>query len=83
MLLFNIRLLGDYSRPKPQRVFDEFLMDELLPTEFTTAEIEKINRCRLYLQVLTVADLANGAGDHIDMDLYNGKRSAQRHSTYK
>ena len=58
-------------------------MDSLLITDFTSEEIEKMNCCRLYLKVLTIADLANGTGDHIDVDLYNGKRSTQRHSTDK
>ena len=38
-------------------------------------ELQKIDRCRLYLQVETLSDITDGTGDYISITSYNGKRT--------
>ena len=66
---FQVRIIGDYTRPQPQRVHDFFLMDRLFHSPFTTQEIELINSCRIYLQVLTLTDISLGNGRSVDQDM--------------
>ena len=40
----------------------------------TKSEWLKANKCRKYLKVLTVADMASGNGQHIDANMWIGKR---------
>jgi len=80
---YGIKLIGEYDRPTVQRTNDFFLMSKLLDSTFTQDEISKINRCRLYMKVLTVADITTGSGESIDTDSYNGHASSHRTSKYQ
>lgn len=80
---FQVRIIGDYTRPQPQRVHDFFLMDRLFHSPFTTQEIELINSCRIYLQVLTLTDISLGNGRSVDQDMYHGRISQHRKSTFQ
>ena len=72
---FQFGMEGDYARPQPQRHLDFSLMDRLFISGFSHDDIERINHCRLFLQVLTLADIAVGNGSRIDADMYLGQRS--------
>ena len=52
-------------------------MDVVLaqPT-FKPYQIRQINYCRLYLRVITIADITTAAGTHIDAGVYDGLPSA-------
>ena len=52
-------------KPKHQRVNDRFLMDQTDDLGFSNNDLIKINRCRVYLQVLTLADITSGDGQHL------------------
>lgn len=80
---YRVGIKGDYERPTAQRHLAFFLMDRLFYSPFSWADIEKINLCRLYLEVLTLADIASGDGSTVEPDYYNGQRSAQRRSRLK
>ena len=47
----------------------------------TKSEWLKANKCRKYLKVLTVADMASGNGQHIDTNMWIGKRQYGRART--
>jgi hypothetical protein len=42
------------------------------------SELKKANKCRLYLRVLTVADIASGDGRFVDDDMFKGLRNDAR-----
>ena len=61
----NIQLCGKYCLPQIQREHDVFIMEGLVTgfrDNFSRSEIQTVNRCRLYLQVLTIADIISGDG---------------------
>ena len=49
--------------PTPQHEHDVFLMEIFIHEGYSKAQLKKINRCRLYLGVLTVSDVMNGRGN--------------------
>jgi hypothetical protein len=55
--------------PKLQRHGDAFITDLLCThAELSQTELQSCNCCRLALQVITMADIVNGAGSHITDD---------------
>ena len=54
-----------------QRMHDVILMEFAIQQEiFSSEDILQINRCRLYLRVQTLADIANAQGNMILSDMY-------------
>ena len=53
--------------PPLQRQNDEFIMDIILASNhYSPAEIRKLNYCRLYLNVITISDIARPCGTRLD-----------------
>lgn len=83
---YNIDFFGPYSKPALQRIHDEFLMERLIThfrTYFTPKEIRTINKCRIYLQVLTLADIYDSGGRNVCKHIREGHRLKERRSKYK
>ena len=77
----GIYLKGEYVRPKLLRENDVCLMESLVEFEyFTKKQMEAINRCRIYLQVVTLADITNGSGSFISRLAYDGTFDYDRQS---
>ena len=53
-------------KPKPQREEDSFIMDHFIKYGYKTAELAHLNRCRIWLRVMTVADIATADGKYIN-----------------
>ena len=50
-----------------QRTHDSFIMEHITRSrKFTASEIQRLNYCRLYLRVTSVADIATIKGDQVD-----------------
>ena len=49
---------------------------------FTQKEKLVVNRCRLFLQVLTLSDISNRDGANVSTCYYYGRRDDHRVSTY-
>jgi hypothetical protein len=59
--------------PPIQLVHDEYIMDTILWSEaFTIAQTKILNYCRLYLQVVTVLDICQANGTHVDAGYISG-----------
>jgi hypothetical protein len=74
----NISMLykiGDFNL---QCVEDKLLMDEFLQLPFSPTEFKDINKCRIYLRVLTLADIVTGNGKHITNDAFIGRRRTRQ-----
>ena len=61
----NNIMIHDYTTKnlQPKRRNDLFLMEIIAHEGFTNGELRRINRCRLYLQVITLSDVVDGYGD--------------------
>ena len=69
--------------PPLQRVADQYIMelaDAIYPGRSKLLEI--LNKCRCYLQVVTLADIVSSDGTHITNDSYNGVIQHGRPSRY-
>ena len=67
----------DAWQPKLQREHDRSLMEEFSQLHgITKHQLRKVNGVRLYLRVITIADLANEAGDYICDDMLTGEWTA-------
>ena len=63
--------------PTLQRRHDIFFMDAVLRSgQFTPGAVKRINYCRLYLRVITLADICNANGTRITKAAYQGDSSA-------
>jgi hypothetical protein len=59
-----------------ERQHDEYIMDRILDSKvFTAKEIKRLNNCRMYLEALTITDLATTRGDRLDNSKLEGKVS--------
>ena len=75
----NIKLKGKYNKPKLQRENGICLMQQLIGhSNFIKAQIASINRCRIYMQVLTLSDIANGTGSFVTKMTYEEIRDPHR-----
>jgi ribonuclease HI len=62
--------------PAIQRQGDSHIMDHVLDSRlFSRTEIRQINYCRLYLQAITISDLATTTGDVLDHSKLLGQPS--------
>ena len=79
----EIKLHGQYELPKLARDNDRFLMDMIIDSILLThKEKQVVNRCRSFLQVLTLSDISTGDGNGISLCYYHGKRDVHRVSSY-
>ena len=78
MALFNASFkLKDKYIPELQRVGDSYIMAHVLAHgKFSKSEIKRVNWCRLYLGLVTVADMVSAAGTHILRAVYRGNKEA-------
>lgn len=51
---------------------NQFLISVFYNSGYRNKQLIKLNRCRHYLQVDTLADIADGTGDQIDTCAYAG-----------
>ena len=77
---YNIKMPTVLSQLQPSRDHDKFLMDTFVNAEpkFTATELQRLNRCRLYLHVSTVSDITDGSGVRISKQSSNGHRDPDR-----
>ena len=81
---YKISINGFYERTTPTRKNDKALMDMIVESDrFSPNEKEKINYCRLYLQVQNLSDITNGQGEHIDYCAVHHIRNPDRISEHK
>jgi hypothetical protein len=63
--------------PALQRTQDQFIMDIVLQSKkFKPGEVRQVNYCRLYLRVLTLADISNANGTYILQEAFDGEDRA-------
>ena len=81
---YEVQIDGYYEKITPTRKHDQALMDTLISSNrFSSSEIEKINYCRIHLQVHNVSDIVNGNGSRIDYCAIHHIKNPDRISIYK
>ena len=73
-----------YKCPQVQlaRENDQFLMEAFAKAKYSKANLLRLNRCRIYLQAMTVADLATGDGKRILPGILKGQKLPLTWNTY-
>jgi len=66
----NIQIKTDLPHLKESRINDQFLVQSFVESRIIGAELSRINRCRIYLQVTTLADICDGMGAYILPDMW-------------
>ena len=54
------------KRPKVLRERDSFIMDHMMQSNMSSAEVNMVNKNRLYLQVELMSEISNPEGTRID-----------------
>ena len=81
---YNIKVRGYYEKPTIAREHDYALMDRLIEADlYNDDDIQKINRCRLYLNVINISDIVNGQGTRISTPILQHRRDHERRSKYQ
>ena len=72
MSAHKVKIKANVALPTPQREHDTFIMEAFYAAELPIPLLRKANRCRMYLQAMTVADIATGNGSRIRRDAWTG-----------
>ena len=81
---YNIQLKGYYEKPSVSRINDYALMDRLVEMDLHNEnDMIKINRCRIFLNVMNLSDIANGNGNRISHHILNHRKDPDRISKYQ
>ena len=68
---------------KTHRENDRFIMEDIVNLNiYSKAEIQHINRCRIYLQVSSLSDIATGDGNNFSYRAYRCEFDGTRLNTY-
>jgi len=79
----DIKLNGWDMLIEKQRENDMGLMEMFVNEGYRNDELILLNKCRMYLQVLTVSDVVDGDGTHLCPITTTGKLYKGRHSKFK
>jgi hypothetical protein len=66
--------------PTISRQHDTFIMEEFLTLKLPTNIMARLNRCRIYLKVLTVSDITTADGQRILVEVKQGNQPLYRQS---
>ena len=68
---------------KIQRENDGLIMENIIKyAKFTVGQLQKVNSCRMYLQVSTVSDITTGNGLYIQRTAWKGEIDQYRSHQY-
>jgi hypothetical protein len=68
----------DAWHPALPRQFDDTIMDVAISFNMAVAQLQEINYCRVYLQVITISDITDAAGVRLLPSAVQGQREPQR-----
>jgi hypothetical protein len=79
----GLQLQTDLPGIHPRRHQDLFLMDIFINSaKYSLQELQQLNWCRLYLQVITVADITDASGHKILHHIWQGNKDIQPRAQY-
>ena len=81
---YDIEIRGYYEKPTIARKNDYSLMDKLIETNIhVDDDLQKINRCRIYLNVINLSDIVDGHGKRITTPILQHRKDPERKSKYE
>jgi hypothetical protein len=76
---YKLQLQTDLPTLHSRRLNDAFLMDRIVSANFFPPhDLLSINRCRLYLQVVTLSDIMDAAGNKVLLEMWEGTQTSFR-----
>jgi hypothetical protein len=78
----DVQLRDDISDFPPLREQDRNIMEAFSELGWPGSQIYKLNICRMFLQVITIAEITTGDGTRITHDAWTGKKDTNRKTTY-
>ena len=76
----GFRIQADHTRLRLPRVNDSFLMEKLSQLPLTKSELQRINKCRIYIKALTLSDITDAYGDTLLSSSFDGSPTKDRNS---
>ena len=74
----------NHALPNSLRENDSSIMDTIIKkTSFEPEVLKEINRCRMYINAITIADLTEGNGNQVTQEVIKGRKDKFRTSKYK
>mmetsp|Transcript_21350 Transcript_21350/g.30549 ORF Transcript_21350/g.30549 Transcript_21350/m.30549 type:complete len:1538 (+) Transcript_21350:1841-6454(+) len=84
--LIRVNLTVDIRKawtPEPQRQGDGAIMTIFIESGYSGKDLAQLNRCRLYVQVFFISDVATADGKYIDEKYRQRIKNPERVSTWK
>ena len=79
----GLHIMSTHATPWLARENDSFLMTEIIDkTEYGIPELQAINWCRMYLNVVSVSDISEGNCTTVTANAYMGVKDYDRPSTW-
>ena len=79
-----MQIESSHKLPKSLRVHNKSIMDRLITCEkYDIEELLQVNACRIYLQVISLADICEGDGHQILEHFLEGIQETTRISKWK
>lgn len=76
-------LYPNHWTPNLPRAHDQYIMDYFISLKLPKNAMVRLNRCRLYLRVLTISDIASACGTYILSAAKHGQLEFMRSSTLR
>ena len=68
----NITMVDDIQDFPLRRLHDKTIMDTFFAAGFRKGDLQALNRCRLYLKVITIVDVVTGCGKKVSKLAWKG-----------
>ena len=78
----NVSIPTNCADLKLRREGDFYLMERFQTLGYKCKQLAALNRCRLFLQVTSAADIVDGSGDQLSKEAYIGRKNSYRRSSY-
>jgi hypothetical protein len=79
---FKISIHIKSTWPLTHRENDRYIMDIAQEQDTPIKALQLINQCRIYLRVLTISDITNPIGAHVETQFYSWREAMQMNNKW-
>jgi hypothetical protein len=80
---FQIKIQDNVGQLRLQRQNDKFIMEEFIKANVDGNELKQLNECRMFLNVVTLSDIATADGSEITINAWEGQKEDRGGSQYQ
>jgi len=80
--MHNIQIKTDTPDLKISHTNNQLLMPAFYSVGFCRDDLSHLNQCHIYLQIMPLADLCNGLGFYLNLDMWTGQTNTTFNSGY-